>query len=323
MSVQPKIVQEAPLRAGPDGPERPLKVPGRTGGLSGYIDRHSTAVMLFPAVAFMILMMLAPVAYSVFLSFHDWTGGRTPPDFVGLSNYRRLAVQDARFYAALARTAIFTVAAVTLQTVLGMITALVIKREFFGKRVFRTIFILPMIMTPVAVALLWRLMFNPQLGIFNYLLDSVGLGKVEWLTSPGMALFSLILVDVWQFTPLITLIVLAGLLALPEDVYEAAAIDGASGWQSFWSITLPLLRPVLVIAMVFRGIDALKTFDSIAVITGGGPGTATETLNYYIYTTTFEYQRMGYASAMLVVYLIAVLTLLFLILKFRRVRDDR
>lgn len=268
----------------------------------------------------MLVMMVAPVAYAMFLSFHEWSGGRTAPSYVGTGNYRRLLADDPRFWAALRRTAVFTVAAVGLQTVLGVATALVINREFFGKKVFRTIFVLPMILTPVAVALLWRLMFNPQLGVLNYVLSSVGIGDVEWLVNPRLALFSLVIVDVWQFTPLITLIVLAGLLALPTDVYEAAAIDGASRWRAFWSITLPLLRPVIVIAMIFRAIDALKTFDSIAVITSGGPGQATETLNFYIYNATFQYQRMGYASALVVVYLILALSVLLVALRFRRAR---
>lgn len=299
------------------------RVRRRGRSLGGFADRHSAAVMLTPAVGFMLLMMLGPVAYAIFLSFHEWSGGAAGPELIGAANYRRLLVDDPRFWAALGRTTVFTFVAVALQTVLGIATALVINREFFGKKIFRTIFIMPMIMTPVAVALLWRLMYNPQLGVFNYLLDSVGIGGVEWLVHPRLALFSLIIVDVWQFTPLITLIVLAGLLALPEDVYEAAAIDGASRWQAFWAITLPLLRPLIVIAMIFRGIDAMKVFDSVAVITSGGPGQATETLNFYIYTATFQYQRMGYASALLVVYLVLVLSLLLFVLRFRRVRDDR
>jgi len=291
--------------------------------VGNFVDRHTVAVMLMPAVVFLVMMIILPVAYALFLSLHEWNGGRTAPLFIGLDNYRVIAAGDPRFWGALGRTVTFTIVAVALQTVLGIGTALILRREFVGQKLFRTIFILPMVLTPAAVALLWRLMYHPTLGVFNYMLGTVGVTEgVDWLVNPRIALFSLIIVDVWQFTPLIALIVLAGLLALPTDVYEAAEVDGATKWQTFWRVTLPLLRPVIVIAMLFRAIDAMKVFDSVAIITAGGPGRATETLNYYIFRTTFEFQRMGYASAMLVVYLIAVLLVLLFLLRFRRQSDN-
>jgi len=299
-----------------------VKKRGFSDTVSNFVDRHTVAVMLMPAVVFLLIMILLPVAYALFLSFHDWSGGRSAPTFVGLDNYRTALTSDLRFRSALGVTARFTALAVALQTVLGIGTALILRNEFVGQKLFRLIFILPMILTPAAVSLLWRLMYHPTLGLFNYLLGTVGMTDgVDWLISRRLALVSLVIVDVWQFTPLIALIVLAGLLALPNDVYEAAEVDGATQWQIFWRITLPLLRPVIIIAMLFRAIDVMKVFDSIAIITAGGPGQATETLNFYIFRTTFEYQRMGYSSAMLIIYLIVVLTVLALLLRLRRQRE--
>lgn len=286
--------------------------------VGNFVDRNTVAVMLMPAIVFLLIMILAPLTYALFLSFHEWGGGRTGPKFVGLDNFKAV-FNDLRFRSALGVTVVFAALAVVLQMTLGIGTALILRREFVGQRLFRLVFILPMVLTPAAVALLWRLMYHPTLGLFNYLLGTVGFTDgVDWLISPRLALVSLVVVDVWQFTPLIALIVLAGLLALPSDVYEAAAVDGATQWQIFWRVTLPLLRPVIIIAMLFRTIDVMKVFDSIAIITGGGPGQATETLNFYIFRTTFEYQRMGYSSAMLVVYVMLVMAVLVFLLRVRR-----
>jgi multiple sugar transport system permease protein len=305
----------------PGGAERHGHGEGTAGRVSAFVDRHVVGVFVSPAVAFVVLMMAFPVAYTVYLSFHEWFGGiQVPPDFAGLSNFQRLA-GDSRFWSALGRTFLFTGAAVTFQTVLGVAIAVFLHREFKARGLIRSVMLMPMIATPVAVALIFRLMFQPQLGILNDILTSLGLPPMAWVSSSATALWSLAAVDVWEWTPLIALITLAGLAALPEEPLEAASVDGASPWQRFWHVTLPMVRPVIVVAVVFRLIEALKTFDIILVITQGGPGFSTETLNLYVYNTSFQYMRLGYASAMLIVYFFIVLGSAMLLLRFRRPKD--
>lgn len=193
--------------------------------------------------------------------------------------------------------------------VLGTAAALVFHREFPLRGVFRTIFVMPMMATPVAVALVWTMMFHPQLGVLNYLLSFVGIGPQQWVYSLTTVVPTLVLVEVWHWTPLVMLIVLGGLSALPTEPYESAVIDGANAWHRFWHITLPLLWPYIMMALVIRTIDALKVFDTIFVITQGGPGTASETLNIFIYLQAFQFYRIGYASAVIVFFFLLVVAL--------------
>lgn len=286
--------------------------------LSDFVEQRVTAVFMAPAVVFVAVMMVFPVLYTVYVSLHEWSGGSATPDqFIGLDNFGTV-LGDGRFWAAFWRTAVFTVAALAVQTVLGVGIAVLYNREFMGKGLIRTLSLFPMMATPVAIALVWRLMYEPNNGIINELLSSVGLPTSQWVADPGIALWALAVVDTWQWTPLITLIVLAGLSALSTDPYEAAAIDGANAWQTFWRITLPMLRPVIIVAATFRLIDALKTFDIIYVITQGGPAFATETLNLYVYAQSFQYQNLGYASSLLIVFFAIVVAASVLLLRFRR-----
>jgi multiple sugar transport system permease protein len=280
------------------------------------------AVFLLPAVVFVIVMMIFPVVYTVWLSLHEWSGGvGASPEFIGVDNFVQLLTNDPRFWAAARRTFLFTALAVLVETMLGVAIALIFNREFMGKGLLRTLFLFPMIATPVAIALVWRLMYEPSLGILNDLLSSVGLPRSDWVASSTMALPFLAVVDIWEWTPLITLMTLAGLSALPTEPFEAAAIDGASRWQTFRHITLPMLRPVIITAMTFRMIDALKTFDIIYVITQGGPGFASETLNLYTYAQSFQYQNLGYASSLLIVFFTLVVGSAVLLMKFRTKGD--
>lgn len=311
-------VTPAPGPPRQDGPpaERPLGA-----RLSQFVDRHVVGVFVTPAVAFVVLMMAFPVVYTVYLSFHEWFGGvQNPPVYVGLDNFSRM-LEDTRFLNALGRTFAFTAVAVAGQTVLGVAIAVFLHREFVARGLVRSLMLMPMIATPVAVALIFRLMFHPQLGILNHILTSMGLPPFSWVSSSSTALWSLALVDIWEWTPLIALITLAGLAALPGEPLEAAEVDGASAWQRFWYVTLPMVRPVVIIAVVFRLIEALKTFDIFLVITQGGPGFSTETLNLYIYTTSFQYMRLGYASSMLIVFFLLVMLSALVLLRFRRPKD--
>ncbi len=310
-------VQDEPRQDPGQGAEERRR--GWLSGVNDVIDRHVKSVFATPAVAFVVLMMIFPIAYTLYLSLHDWYGSTTsPPTFVGVDNYVRIFSNDPRFWDALGRTLLFTGLAVSIQTVLGVAIAVLLHRQFAGRGLVRSLMLLPMIATPVAVALVWRLLFQPELGLLNDMLMAVGLSPSAWVADSSIALFCLVLVDVWEWTSLITLVTLSGLVALPTEPMEAAVVDGASAWQRFWLITLPMVRPVIVIAVVFRLIEALKTFDPIIVITQGGPGFATETLNIYIYNTAFQYQQLGYASALLLVFFAIVFTLAAVTLSFRR-----
>jgi multiple sugar transport system permease protein len=272
-----------------------------------------------PAVIFVIVMMIVPVAFTIWLSLHSWSGGaNSTPTFIGLDNFAQVLTGDPRFWDALRRTFYFTILAVVVETFLGVAIAVLLNREFLGKGLLRTIFLFPMIATPVAIALVWRLMYEPSLGILNDILAAVGLPTSTWVADQSLVIPALALVDVWEWTPLITLITLAGLSALPADPFEAAAIDGAGRWQTLRHITLPMMRPVIVVAVAFRLIDALKTFDIIYVITQGGPGFASETLNLYVYTQSFQYQNLGYSASLLIVFFAIVVGSAVLLLRFRR-----
>lgn len=285
-----------------------------------WCDRHMH--YLFPAPSVLVLgaLMAFPVAYTVWMSLHDWNvSSLAVPQWVGLKNYLDILLRDTRFWDAFWRTAAFTGGAVAIQLVLGLVIALTLDQEMAGGGLVRTLFLLPMMATPAAIALVWTLMMNPRLGVLNYLLSLAGVAGPLWIGTRGTVLASLMLVDIWQWTPLIALICLAGLSVLPNEPYEAARIDGASPWQIFWHITLPLLRPAIVVALVFRLIDAVKTFDIIYVMTQGGPGSASETLNIYIYNSAFQYLHMGYASALLVLFFILILGLSAVLIRLRRV----
>ena len=273
---------------------------------------------IVPAGAVVAAVIVFPWVFTLYMSVHDWHigGDRT---FAGLSNYARM-LRDERFGLAVARTLYFTALSVVLPVVLGVAAAVVFHRRFPGRGLFRTLFIMPMMATPVAVALVWTMMFHPQLGVLNYLLTSVGLPPSAWVYAPGTVIPTLVMVETWQWTPLVMLIVLGGLASLPTDPYEAAVLDGANGWQVFRHVTLPLVWPFVVVAAVIRTIDALKAFDTIFVISNGGPGTASETLNILLYLQAFSFYDMGYASAVTVVFFVLVL-LVTLLLLYVRQRD--
>jgi multiple sugar transport system permease protein len=191
-------------------------------------------------------------------------------------------------------------------------------RRFPGRGLARTIFLLPMIATPVAMALVWMTMMSPTIGVLNYFLRSLGLPASAWVASPRTVIASLLLVETWMWTPMITLILLAGLSSLPAEPFESALVDGASGWQVVWHVTLPLMRSTIVVAALFRTIDALKIFDIVYVMTEGGPGFASETLNLYVFQTSFKYLHLGYASALIVIFFSIVLGASLLLLRVRR-----
>ena len=265
------------------------------------------------------VIIVYPIVYTGWMSLQEWfASSLTRPRFIGLANYGKIVFGDPRFREAVVRTLHFTLVAVAAETLLGVAMALLFNREFWGRGLLRTLAILPMVATPTAIALVFVMMYHPTLGVANYLVTSVGLSPWRWTYSSSTALYALALVDVWQWTPLIMLIALAGLASLPREPYEAAHLDGASTWQAFWHITLPLLRPTLVVAILFRAIDALKTFDIIFVMTQGGPANASETINLLLFNQAFSYFNMGYAASMAVALFAVVMGSSLLLIKVRR-----
>ena len=277
--------------------------------------RHYWAFAV-PAATVVLLVILFPWIFTVFMSLHDWkVTGATP--FVGLANYAKM-LQDERFLWAIVRTVWFTIGTVVAPMLLGVWAAVCFASNFRLRGLARTLFVLPMMATPVAIALVWAMMFHPQLGVLNYLLTSVGLPPSSWVYDSSTVIPTLVMVETWQWTPLVMLIVLGGIASLPQEPYEAAVLDGASAWQMFRHITLPLAWPFIMVAAVIRLIDALKTFDTIYVITLGGPGTSSETLNILLYQTAFAYYDLGYGSAIVVVFFLLILLISLLLLRVRQ-----
>jgi multiple sugar transport system permease protein len=274
-------------------------------GLRGrnYARRYWPFVVPAGLVVFAVIVF--PWIFTLYMSVHEWKVGGDVT-FVGLANYLRLP-NDDRFMWSVVRTLYFTVLAVVFPVALGVAAAVCFHRNFPLRGLARTIFILPMMATPVAIALVWTMMFHPQAGVLNYILTSLGLPPSMWSYASDTVIPTLVLVETWQWTPLVMLIVLGGLASLPTDPFEAARIDGASGWDTFRHLTVPLVWPHIIVATVIRTIDALKAFDLIFVISGGGPGTSSETINLYLYQTAFAFYNMGYAAAMTVVFFVIIL----------------
>jgi multiple sugar transport system permease protein len=269
-----------------------------------------------PALVVIFAVILFPWLFTIYMSLHDWQVGK-PENFIGLDNYVAL-FGDARFLEAILRTLYYTVLAVALPVVFGTLAALIFHQRFALRGFLRGVFIMPMMATPVAVALVWTMMYHPQLGVLNYLLSLVGIPPQAWVYDQATVIPSLVVVEVWHWTPLVMLIVLGGLAALPTEPYDSARIDGASSWQMFRYITFPLVLPFIVVAMIIRTIDALKAFDTIFVITQGGPGTASETINIYLYLQAFAFYKIGYASAVVVVFFVLIVLLSLVLLHVRQ-----
>ncbi|MFC5758972.1 carbohydrate ABC transporter permease [Rhizobium sp. GCM10022189] len=269
-----------------------------------------------PALVVIAAVIVFPWVFTLWMSVNSWTLGQ-PVVFAGLDNYTRLLV-DMRFWESLWHTALYTLLAVVAPLFLGTLAALIFDAQFPFRGLLRGVFVMPMMATPVAIALVWTMMFHPQLGVLNYLLSLVGIGPQEWIYNQKSVIPSLVLVETWQWTPLIMLIVLGGLAAVPREPYESAEIDGANAWQKFRYLTLPMIAPFLMIGVIIRSIDAVKSFDIIYAMTQGGPGTASETINIYLYNTAFSYYDIGYGSAMAVVFFIIIVALSFVLMMVRQ-----
>jgi multiple sugar transport system permease protein len=277
-------------------------------------DRKLAALFIAPALALLLFLSIWPLIWLIRLSFTDYSVTRdVPASFVGLNNYIDVITSD-QTHKRLVTTLIFVVGAVGLQTILGFTIAYLISRRLRGRGALTTLFLIPMMLSPVVVGLFWKFMLDVQFGVVNSFSDSLGLGRAEWLTNQRLALFSLIIVDTWQWTPFIMLIALAGLTAVPKYLYEAAEIDRASEWFRFRRITLPLVWPLLLIAIMFRAIEAFRLFDLVYILTGGGPGGTTETISFQVYKIAFFGFDTGRASAygVLIVIVVTIAAQLYL-----------
>lgn len=288
---------------------------------SQLLNRATPYIFMAPAVLVMGLALAYPLVQSVWLSFHQWAIGAplSSATFIGLENYRIL-LNDPNVWASIRVTLIFAFAVVVIEVALGVALALALDRQIRGMSVFRTIFILPMMVAPIVVGLIWRYLYNEQFGPITTALKAVGLPVIPWLSSPDMALISVIIADVWQWTPFIFILSLAALQSLPASAIEAARIDGASRWQTILHVKLPLMMPVIIVAALLRLIDAFKVLEVIYILTEGGPGLSTEILSLHIYKTAFTSQQLGRASALSNILLLIVTSLtiaLFIIGKLR------
>ncbi len=291
--------------------------------VSRWANDHRKWLFASPAMIFTILLIAFPLGWTIYLSFTDSFGSvRAPFDFVGFDNYVTALTDTSRFWPAVLRTLIFTVGALAFELVAGMAIALLLWRPFKGQAWVRVVVLLPFVATPVAIAMMWRLIFDPNIGFANQVLGWIGIPPQPWFSSPETTLPSLIFVDVWEFTPMIAIVLLAGLTALSDEPDEAARIDGANAWQRFWLVTLPLMRPVVLVAIMLRAIDALKTFDLLYTVKGQGGGSfhEAETLNIYAYTLSFQYNSFGLASAVLILFFLMVLLSMWLLTLRRKER---
>jgi multiple sugar transport system permease protein len=258
-------------------------------------------IFLVPGMAYLILIRIVPALFTIALSFTDWNLKQGQyPAFVGVQNYSEI-LTDAPFLESIWRSVVFTVVATAIELVLGLAVAIYIHREFLGKGVARAVLLMPMVIAPAVVGLIWYILFHSSIGPLNAALDVFGIGPIGWLTDPTMAFVSLVITDIWHHMPFMFLLSLSALQTIPAELYESAEVDGATRWQKFTEITLPMIRDTLFVAIILRSVEAFEIFAEPFVMTGGGPGSATEMVSMHIYRTAFLFFDMGKAAAMIVV----------------------
>ena len=266
--------------------------------------------LVTPAIIVLAIFAIFPTIFALKVSFQSYVLSTPwPAKWIGFGNYRDLLI-DPAFLSSLGRTFMFSALAISIELTLGLAVALLLNREFRAQGLVRGLCLLPVVTAPLAGGLIWRYMYDYNFGIMNYFVRSLGLEPIEWLSARTPAFFSVLIFDIWHWTPLVIFVLLAGLRGLPRDPFEAARVDGASAWFRFRTLTLPMLKPIIIIIGLLRLIRLLRFYDPLFALTRGGPGSATETVNWYIYKIGFKYFDMGFASAMavFVMYLIIVIS---------------
>jgi len=271
-------------------------------------------IFLLPGLIVLVAIIIFPLLFTIRVSFSSWDVVKPGLDWIGGQNYSRL-FSDGRFWEALRRLSLMAVGSVLLQYTLGFCLALLVWRDVLMKRFVRVLFLVPMMTTPVIMSVVWRTILHESLGPANDIVQLLGFESIPWLSTAGMAMVSVILVETWQWTPFMFLLLLAGLLSLPRDSYMAAAIDGAGPFRTFFSVTFPLMAPISIGAIMIRLIEASKIMETIYVLTSGGPGTATETSSYYIYIRGMRDYQIGYSAALSITYLVIMIISLTIIAK--------
>ena len=269
----------------------------------GWFEKNTKWLLLVPTILLLLALTVYPLIYSFIAMLHKInirTGERT---FIGFQNFIEMGT-DPFFWNALKNTVIYTGTAVSVEFVLGLALAIFLSTKLAGRNIFRSLFLTPMMLPPIVAAVIFKIIYIPDFGIINWFLGLIGIEGMVWEASANTALLSIIIVDIWEWTPFMFLILLAGLQAIPLDPYEAAEVDGATKFQIFRDITFPLLKPAVLIALLLRIMDTLRIFDQIFIMTGGGPANATETMSLYIYRHGFRFSNIGYATAMSFVMLI-------------------
>lgn len=283
-------------------------------------DRVTSWLFLLPALAIVVVAVVIPLINSVFLSTQTvrLNMAHLPPRYVGLDNYSQM-LRDPDFIVTLGNTAVFAIISVAIECILGLMVAMMLSGDSRGARFLRSLMLVPMIMAPVVSGNLWRMMLDKSTGVINYMLGVVGLPSVNWLGETPIALWSVILVDVWRMLPWVSLLLISGIKAVSLDTIEAGMVDGVSRWGNFRHIILPQLSRIFILVLMIRTIDAFKVFDVVYVMTGGGPGRSTEMLPNYIYTQGLRYFNAGYAAALAISFLAAmsVIATFFMLLRRR------
>lgn len=301
----------------PTNVSRETSEPVTKGAFVTRLFRNRQLIFLGPINLYLTFWTLFPLLYMLLISLTNWKIPR-PWKFIGLENYAE-ALTSPLFWHSIRVTLTFAIVVSLVELAAGFAIALLLRRESFFATIVRAFLVVPMVLTPIVTAMMWRYLYNPNFGPLNYAISFVGLGPYEWYSNPDTVWLSLALIDIWQWTPFPVLIILSGLHSLPGDIYESAVVDGANAWRRFIHLTVPLLQPVLVAAFLLRFLDSLKIFDIIFVLTRGGPGTMTEVLSFHIYRFGIgEFFRVGYGSAMSILVLLLSAGLSFMFLQFLR-----
>ena len=273
-------------------------------------------LFILPVILALGLYSAYPLIYSIVMSFFQWNFGEpgASPIFAGFQNFISMWGEE-NFIVSLKNSFVFSTITISFEFIIGLWFAVLLSKELKGNSIFRSIYLIPLAITPIVTGYLWRMIFNPANGLFNYLLGFFNIPEQTWIAKPRLAFFSICFVDIWEWTPFVMIIFVAALKSIPPEYSEAATVDGASKWQLFWRVTFPLMFPVIIVTMLLRFIDSFKVFDTIFALTGGGPGISTEVLGLYIYKQGLKYFYVGRTSAVVIIFVLIIFVTAFFAIK--------